>query len=192
MRSLLLIVLPASAIAQVICALGPNAAVYQASQDQRPAADAIQLASRVSAAEKSICASNCPEIALLRNPTAPNAALIVNTGQAKLVYAPEFFAAVYSGFGDAGIIAIMAHEAGHALDDTMGAAWIKKDWTPELRADAWAGCVLAHSNLSPHDLASALATLEKYPPASHPAWSLRLPPIRSGYTHCGGKAEIAK
>lgn len=192
MRGLVLILLPVCATAQVICALGPNAAAYQAAQDQRPAADAVQLAARVGAAEKAICASNCPEVALLRNPTAPNAALIASQGQAKLVYAPQFFAAVYSIGGDAGIVAILAHEAGHALDDAMGAAWIKKDWQPELRADAWAGCVLAHADLSPRDLTSALAALEKYPPSSHPAWNLRLPAIRTGYARCGGKGEIAK
>ncbi len=149
----------------------------------------MQLAARVNAAEKTICASNCPEVALLRNPTAPNAALIANSGQAKLVYAPQFFATVYSTYGDAGIIAIIAHEVGHALDDSLGAAWIKADWTPELRADAWAGCVLAKSGVTASDLTSSLGTLEKYPPSSHPAWNLRRPAIRTGYTHCGGSAS---
>ena len=90
----LMVLVPISAMGQVICALGPDASSYKPSEDQRPASDAMQLANRVSSAEKSICASNCPEIALFRNPTAPNAALIVSSGQAKLVYAPQFFAAV--------------------------------------------------------------------------------------------------
>jgi predicted methyltransferase len=194
MRGLFMCLLPVSAMAQVICALGPGAASYQPSQDQRPAGDALQLAARVDAAEKSICGSKCPEIALLRNPTAPNAALIVdsNSGQAKLVYAPQFFAAVYSGYGDAGIIAVIAHEAGHGLDDSMGATWVKSDWMPEVRADAWAGCILAKSNLNANEIQSALGAMEKYPPASHPAWTVRRPAIRTGYSHCGGKAEIAK
>ncbi|HEX5228665.1 MAG TPA: hypothetical protein VFW44_13190, partial [Bryobacteraceae bacterium] len=184
MRGLVLLLMPGCAVAQVICALGPNAPTYQASQDQRPAADALQLAARVGAAEKAVCAANCPGVALLRNPTAPNAALIASNGQAKLVYAPQFFAAVYASSGDAGIIAILAHEAGHALDDAMGAAWIKKDWPPEVRADGWAGCILAHADLNARDLASALGALEKNPPSSHPAWSLRLPAIRTGYARC--------
>jgi hypothetical protein len=182
----LILVLPVGAAAQIVCALGPGAASYQPSADQRPSGDTMQIASRVNTAEKSICAANCPGVALFRNSTAPNAALIANSGQAKLVYAPQFFAAVYASFGDAGILAIIAHELGHALDDSLGAAWIKTSWTPELRADAWAGCTLAKSGLSPNDMQAALAALAKYPSPAHPNWNLRLPAIRSGYTHCGG------
>lgn len=187
MRGLLLYLLPVSALAQVVCALGPGVASYRQSEDQRPASDAMLLAGRVSAAEKSICSSNCPEIALFRNPTAPNAVLLVNSGQGKLVYAPQFFAAVYTSYGDAGIIALIAHEVGHGLDDVMGAAWIKSGWTPELRADAWAGCILAKNGLNQRDFQSALGALAKYPPSSQPAWNSRVPAIRDGYTHCGGE-----
>jgi hypothetical protein len=183
----LMLVLPVCAAAQVVCALGPGISSYQPSADQRPSGDTMQIASRVNMAEKSICAANCPGVALFRNSTAPNAALIANAGQAKLVYAPQFFAAVYASFGDAGILAIIAHEFGHALDDSIGAAWIKTSWTPELRADAWAGCTLAKGGLSQNDMQAALAALAKYPPPSHPGWNLRLPAIRSGYTHCDGE-----
>src|SRR5580700_3755997 len=89
---LLVCLLPVGAIAQVVCALGPGAASYQPSADQRPSGDAMHVASRVNAAEKAICGVNCPVVALLRNSTAPNAALIVNGRDAKLVYAPQFFA----------------------------------------------------------------------------------------------------
>ncbi len=184
--SLFLVLLPVSAAAQPICALGPGAASYQPSADQRPSSDAMQVANRVNAAEKTICSPNCPGVALFRNPTAPNAALIVNGGQPKLVYAPQFFAAVYASFGDAGILAMIAHELGHALDDSLGAKWIGTSWTAELRADAWAGCTLAKSGLSRSDMQAALAALAKYPSPAHPGWNLRLPAIRSGYTHCGG------
>jgi hypothetical protein len=51
---------------------------------------------------------------------------MVNAGQARLVYAPQFFGALYASFGDAGIIAIVAHELHDALDDTLGAAWKSK------------------------------------------------------------------
>jgi len=184
-----LFLLPFSATAQVICALGSGASSYQALADQRPASDAMQLAARVNAAGKTICGSNCPSVALFRNATAPNAALILNSGQAKLVYAPQFFSALYTSFGDPGIIAIIAHELGHALDDTMGAAWINSKWSPELRADAWAGCTLAKTNLSAADLHAALGALEKYPSPAHPSWNVRLPAIRTGYTKCGGVAS---
>jgi len=184
----LIVLLPLTAAAQVVCVLGTGASAssYQAAGDQRPAPDAMQIAARVNAAEKTICGDHCPGVALFRNSTAPNAALIANSGQAKLVYSPQFFASVYAGFGDAGIIAIIAHEAGHALDDSLGAVWINKSWNTEVRADSWAGCVLARAALSSGDMRSALGALAKYPSAAHPAWDLRLSAIRSGYTHCGG------
>jgi hypothetical protein len=182
----LVCVLSSHASAQVICALGPGAASYKASADQRPSSDAMQLAGRVNAAVKTICTPNCPGVMVMRNTTAANTMLIAESGQGKLVYSPQFFATASDSFGDAGIIALIAHEMGHALDDSLGAAWVKSTWTPELRADAWAGCVLAKSDLSPKDLESALNALAKYPSPAHPAWSLRLPVLRTGYTQCGG------
>jgi len=186
MRALLLFLTQLSAFAQIVCSLGSATASYQPSRDQRPTSDAMQIAGRVNAAEKTVCASNCPEVALVRNTTAPNVALIVNQGQGKLVYAPQFFAVVYSAFGDSGILAVMAHETGHALDDAMGAAWIDKSWRPELRADAWAGCILARSNLTSGEMKAALAALTKFPSPAHPAWKSRVPAIRAGYMNCGG------
>jgi hypothetical protein len=177
-----------TAATQVICTMGTSASSYKASEDQRPSPDATELVSRAFTAARNVCGSHCPEVVLFRNATAPNLMLIHEGQRAKLVYAPQFIAAVYDRYGDAGITALAEHTIGHALDDTLGAAWIEKSWTPELRADSWAGCVLANSNLSPGDLKSSLAALENYPPSSHPAWNLRLPPIRAGYTHCGGKA----
>jgi hypothetical protein len=181
-----------SAMGQVVCALGPGAAKYQASADQRPSTDAMLLATRLNTAEKTICAPNCPQVALYRNPTAPNIALIVKPGEAKLVYAPKFFEALYASYGDPGILAMIAHELGHALDDTMGAAWINSSWAPEVRADAWAACSLAKSRLSPNEMHQALGALAKYPSPAHPGWNVRLAAIRSGYTHCGGDGAVIR
>jgi hypothetical protein len=181
------------ASAQVICALGTGDASYKPSADQRPTSDALQLAGRVNAAVKTICGTQCPTMALFRNATAPNAMLIGGGGQAKLVYSPQFLASAYDSFGDAGIMAILAHELGHALDDTLGAAWIKSNWAPELRADAWAGCVLARLDATPPaagpgGLQASLGALAKYPAPAHPGWNLRLPVLRAGYVQCGGSA----
>jgi len=173
--------------AETICALG-SASSYKRASDQRPSSDALQLASRVNAAVKTICGVQCPTMALFRNATAPNAMLVNDDGQAKLVYSPQFLAAAYDSFGDAGIVAIIAHEVGHALDETMGAAWIKKSWTAEVRADAWAGCLLARLDPAPPSLQPSLAALAKYPSPSHPGWNLRLPALRTGFTQCGGAA----
>ena len=184
--ALLTPVLPFGASAEVICALGSSASSYDAKADQRPTGDAMQLAGRMNAALSPTCTPQCPQIAIFRNPTAPNAMLVVTADQAKFVYAPQFFAAVYDKYGDGAIIAIVAHLYGHALNEVHPASWMKSDWTPELRADAWAGCALAKSDLSANDLADALTAVSKYPPAAQSSWPLRVPALRLGYTHCGG------
>jgi hypothetical protein len=146
----------------------------------------MELAGRVNAALKTICAANCPETVLFRNSTAANAMLVAAAGQAKLVYAPQFFSAAYEALGDGAILGLIAHELGHALDDTLGAVWVKSDWPAELRADAWAGCTLARIDLSSTDLDASLSALAKYPPTARPGWKQRLPVLRSGFTQCGG------
>jgi hypothetical protein len=123
---------------------------------------------------------------VFRNTTASNLMLIADGGRAKLVYAPQVFTDVHDRFGDEGIVALVAHALGHALDDAMGAAWIDKSWAAELRADAWAGCILAHLDPAPGTLQPSLSALSKYPSPSHPGWNQRRAAIRVGYTHCGG------
>ena len=174
--------------AEVLCALGSGASSYDAKADQRPTADAMQLAGRMNSALAPTCRPQCPQIAIYRNATAANAMLVVTADQAKFVYAPQFFAAVYDRYGDGAIIAIIAHLYGHALDEVNPASWMKSDWSPELRADGWAGCALAKSDLSANDVAEALTAVSKYPPvASHqPSWAERLPALRLGYVHGGG------
>ena len=116
--------------------------------------------------------------------------LIAGAGsQAKIVYKPEFFTAVYEMYGDGGILAILAHEVGHAIDATGTVRWMKPTWTPELRADAWTGCALAKVNLTDRELRAAFGALEKYPSAQHPSWAMRLPVVQAGYMECGGKEK---
>jgi hypothetical protein len=180
-----LLFLPLAA-AEVICALGPAASSYNAYQDQRPTPDAMELAGKVNAALSPICRPNCPEIAVFRNATAANAMLVVANGDAKIVYAPQFFTSVYDTYGEGAIVALIAHELGHAVDETAPAAWIKRDWPAEVRADAWAACALAKLNLSTRALGETLTALEKYPSPVHPPWTQRLPALRLGFTRCGG------
>jgi hypothetical protein len=177
-----------SARAEIICALGSGASSYDPNADQRPTGDAMQLAGRMNAALSPNCSPKCPQIATFRNATAANAMLVVTADQAKFVYAPQFFTAVYEKYGDGAIIAIIAHEYGHAMDEVYPANWMKSGWSPELRADAWAGCALARSDLSANDLAEALTAVSKYPPSGHLNWTLRVPALRLGYVHCGGGA----
>lgn len=148
----------------------------------------MQLAGQVNEALSPMCRPRCPVIAVFRNATAPNAMLAVSaSGDAKIVYAPQFFTSVYDSAGDGAIIAIIAHELGHALSETAPVAWMKPAWPAELRADAWAGCALARTNLTPRALQEGLAVLAKYPSPAHPAWSARLPALETGYMQCGGK-----
>jgi hypothetical protein len=177
-----------SARAEVVCALGQGASSYKPASDQRPSPDSMQLAGRVNAAMKAICSNHCPEMALFRNPTAANMMLIAGSGDAKVVYSPQFLYAVDTAFGDEGVLALMAHELGHALDDIGRTPWVDRAWLPEVRADAWAGCILAHTDLGDGGLDRALSALAKYPSPAHPDWKVRLPALRTGYTHCGGPA----
>jgi hypothetical protein len=195
--SFVIFIIPLWAATQIVCALGPGLSSYKPSEDQRPTADALKAAKNVSAGVRTICGDHCPQFALLRNSTAPNIFLSLNGSDAKLVYSPQFFSTAYSAFGDEGILALMAHEVGHGLDDTMGAQWIKSSWDPETRADGWAGCVIARLSFRGAALQSALDALAKYAPTevagSQPSakraqatWSVRLNALRTGYTQCGG------
>ena len=94
---------------------------------------------------------------------------------------------MYGKYGEAGIMALLAHVYGHAIDEVTQQAWLPANWNPELRADAWAGCVLAKSSLPTGGLAEALAAMAMYPPPSETGWSRRVPAVRLGFTHCGGE-----
>src|SRR5262249_7229395 len=148
--------------------------------------DALELAGKVNAALASWCRPNCPTISMFRNPTASDLMLIRGEDRVKLVYKPAFFTSVYERYGDGGILALMSHEVGHAIDGAMPAPWMKTNWTPELRADGWAGCALARMNLSSRTLQAGLSALSKYPSLAHPNWSVRILALQAGYMQCGG------
>ena len=187
LRVLLSVVLLAGP--EILCRLGPAEPPYSAYSDESSSGDALELAGKVNAALGSWCRPNCPTISMFRNTTASDLMLIRGDGRMKLVYKPAFFTSVYDKYGDGGILAIMAHEVGHAIDGTTPGAWMKTNWTPELRADAWAGCALARMNLSSRTVQAGLNALSKYPSPSHPDWTVRIPVLQAGYTQCGGDAS---
>lgn len=182
------VLMPVLAAAEVVCALGPNPSSYKASSDQRPTADAMELANHMSDVITPLCTPRCPQIPVLRNPTAANIMLIVTQNDAKVVYNPQFFQTVYDTFGEGAIIAVLAHEFGHALDEVFPGKF-GKGGTPELRADAWAGCALARADLKPVALGQALSALSKYPSPAHPEWPVRLAALKLGFTQCAGDAS---
>jgi hypothetical protein len=171
----------------LVCKLGTTDTAYNAYSDERSSGDALELAGKVNAALVSECRPNCPRISMFRNPTASNLMLLRDSDQVKLVYKPQFFTNVYDTYGDAGILAILAHEVGHAIDGSAKASWMKSNWSPELRADAWAGCALARMNLRPRPLSAGYAALSNYAPQSGPDWNTRTSVIETGYKQCGGK-----
>ncbi len=152
---LLALLLPFNAKAEIVCALGSGSAAYKIAEDQRPTGDAMEMARRLNTAMLPICSPKCPQIAIFRNSTAANAMLVVTPDQAKFVYAPQFFQSLYDNYGDGAIIAIIAHEFGHALDE-INPDKFGRGGTPELRADAWAGCTVAKLDLSSNGLAETL------------------------------------
>jgi hypothetical protein len=172
---------------QIVCMLGTENPPYNAYSDQSSSADALELAGKVNAALVSSCVPNCPRISMFRNSTAPNLMLARASNQVKLVYKPEFFTKVYESAGDAGVLALLAHEVGHAIDGAGQVTWMKSSWSPELRADAWAGCALARMKLSTRNVQAGFDTLANYPSGSHPDWKTRLTVLQSGYAECGGK-----
>jgi hypothetical protein len=177
---------PLVASAEIVCALGSGTSAYKPSSDERPSADTMQIVRRVDAAYRPICFPKCPEVAMLRNSTTENVMLMVTNDAAKLVYSPQFFAGVYGKYGESALIALIAHVYGHAIDEVTPSTWLPANWNPELRADAWAGCVLAKTNLPSNGIRSALAAMAMSPPPSQSAWSPRVTALRLGFTHCGG------
>jgi hypothetical protein len=184
----LLLVIPtlAGAADDVICALGPDASSYSTYVDRRPTPDAVELVTKVMEALRPVCNPNCRDFRLLRNSTAPNAMFLSPAGERTIIYKPEFFTALYEASGEAGILAILAHEVGHVLDPAGSPAWFSREWTAELRADAWGACALAKLNLGARPLGVGLRVLAKYPSPAHPRWAERVPVLRTGYTQCGG------
>src|SRR5438093_10189809 len=96
----------APAVAQVVCALGSTASPYNPYLDQRPTADAMELAGKVNAALVSMCRPNCPGLALFRNSTAPNVMLVTDAGLTKILYKTEFFTSVNNTLSDCRIQAL--------------------------------------------------------------------------------------
>jgi hypothetical protein len=115
--------------------------------------------------------------------------VVVSEGQSKIVYNPDFFTRVYDAHGDAAIQAILAHELAHLIDATTQAAWVKREWGSEMRADAWTGCALARLGLTSRSTKVALSALSKYAPAAAAEWPARLQVLRVGYQECGGDAS---
>jgi hypothetical protein len=182
--------LPLAALAEVICALGAGASAYKPASDERPSPDSMQIVRRMNKAYESICLPKCPQIAMLRNPTAANLMLIATKDDAKLDYSPTFFASVNGKYVENGIFALIAHSYGHAIDETTQSTWIPTSWNPELRADAWTGCAVAKGGLPSSGIASALGAMAMAPPPSQSNWSPRLSAARLGFTHCGGQATV--
>jgi hypothetical protein len=87
---------------------------------------------------------------------------------------------------------VMTHEYGHAIDSVAAGTWMMLEWSPELRADAWAGCALANLKLNPRSLGAVLTGMSLYPSKQAPVWNVRPGPLRAGYGRCGAVGDFDK
>lgn len=192
LRSLLAVtvswVLPNAAEGQV-CALGQGGAQYKRTLDQNAGQNVVVLIQSVGAAFSDVCAPKCPAVTVFANSTAPNALTFTAAGQTRIVYAPSFFRLLSERYGEGAPVGIAAHQYGHIIDAVSLGSWMNTDWTPELRADAWAGCALAKLKVSGLRLRQGLTAMARYPSTAHIIWASRLPALRTGYNRCGGQVS---
>lgn len=175
-----------------VCILGPRPSAYRANLDQSATASATEITIRVGEAFRTTCTPKCPTVGLFSNSTARYAMVFTSPGAVKIVYAPTFWTAVSTRYGDDGLIGLTAHEYGHVIDSVSIGTWMLVDWSPELRADAWAGCSLANLKLNSRSLEQALAAMARYASTSQPNWSTRVTALRAGYARCGAAGDFDK
>jgi hypothetical protein len=178
--------LPVSAHAQVLCALGPAQQPYDSMADMPASAAAL---AEVKKLKSLLCPKGCGKVFLFANATTPNTATVTDgRGASKIAYSPGFVSSAQATYGPIATFGIFAHDLGHHLEATGNkTAWMKESWDGELRADAWAGCAMAKAELTPSRLQAVLLTLSVYPSARHPDWSARRAVITEGYKQCGGR-----
>ncbi len=182
------LLVPVRAGSETICSLG-STAYYDAKSDANASPDALRIAKGVAEA---LCGGPC-DIALMRNPTVGNAMTVVaQSGEAKIVYNPQFLKSIDTSIGDGAVFGILAHEAGHVVDRRQQAAWIPSTWDRELRADAWAACAIARSAVPDDKKKAGFRAVLGYPSPSHPSRNLRVEAMELGYHTCGGMGDLPR
>ena len=162
---------------------------YDPNVDGNASPDALTIARQVALA---LCNGTC-DVALRRNPTVGTVqTFIAPTGEAKVVYNPQFLKSIDTTIGDGAVFGILACEVGHVVDGRMKPAWMPKSWVPELRADAWAGCALARAALPKDKTMAAVRAILENPSAAHPARNQRVPALELGYGSCGGAGNLPR
>src|SRR5215208_7908396 len=122
-----------------VCVLGPRPSAYKATSDQSATAGAIDVTRRIGEAFASVCTPRCPKVGIYNNPTARSAMVFASPPTARIVYAPSFWTAVATRYGENALLGAIAHQYGHIIDSVALGTWMNVNWSPELRADAWAG-----------------------------------------------------
>lgn len=169
----------------VLCTLGPASSSYVPLADQTASPTTTRETKRLFAL---VCPKDCGQVGVFRNATAPNAlALSVGAHMTKIVYSAAFLEGAVKAYGAGASLGILAHEVGHHVDTIVPPPpWMNVDWSPELRADAWAGCELARAGNKAAELKAALQAMAMSPSPSHPAWSSRAEALQQGFSGCGG------
>ena len=169
----------------VLCALGPASSGYVPLTDQPASPTATRETKRLFSL---VCPKDCGQLGVFRNASAPNAlAVSVGNHMTKIVYNAAFLEGAVKAYGPGASLGILAHEVGHHVDTIVPPPpWMNADWSPELRADAWAGCQLARTGNKPAEIKAALQAIAMSPSPSHPAWSVRAEALQRGFAGCGG------
>ena len=175
-----------------VCILGSRPSAYRPNLDQNATASAAEMTRRIGEAFKATCAPKCPTVGVFSNATARDAMVFTSQGGTKIVYAPTFWTAASTRYGDDALIGLIAHEYGHVIDSVSVGTWMMVAWSPESRADAWAGCALANLKLNQRSLGAALTGMARYPSKLAPDWNARLGPLRAGYGRCGAVRDFDK
>ena len=176
--------------AQLICYLGYPQQQYIPSKDQLPSQRAEQELALI---YKALCPPPyvCGMYQLRSNTTVGNArAELIGPGQTKISYNPAVFDSLALKYGGGATFGILAHEFGHHIDLHQTPPWLNTSWSRELKADAWAGCALARTQVSSVYLENALVAISKFPTPSHPSWQLRVQAVRVGFVNCGGGLHL--
>lgn len=176
----------------ITCLQGIGVAQYNPTQDTPPSQPAIKSLGTVL---NYLCPEalpfGCGYFTLRQNPLAPNIfSERVEEKRSKIIYAQDFLNTVTAQYGDNASLGIFAHHVGHHLDTIANTpTWMDHSLNAELRADTWAGCALAKSQLPKEAVEKNIQVLADYPSPMHPGWGKRVEALTTGYVGCGGSFE---
>lgn len=129
-------------------------------------------------------------INVFTQPGVQNAMATGNTpwfGDEVVIYDPIFMEGLRQRYGPSAPFGVLAHEVGHIVRGVLVPGWMP-DWSDEMRADHFAGFVLARHGLDLQPLQRCIMELMARPGYRHPDGRTRTAVVRGGYIEGGGIA----